>query len=135
MGCNSDYMNPTGKEKRLQETAQLLMYVGEKLSIEMPKYVHEDAANIYAKHDESVPLLCKILTELPDDKRDDLIYNSKDKTARKLADWWDEHQAADNARIAKEQRAIEVDQLVESALSKLTPEEKTAIAEKFRISY
>lgn len=37
MPCNSDYMEPTQKEKLLQETAQLYVYACEKLCIQAPK--------------------------------------------------------------------------------------------------
>jgi hypothetical protein len=34
---------------------------------------------------------------------DAIIYDGRDPIARSLADWWDEHQAADRARVKAEQ--------------------------------
>lgn len=101
MPCNSDYMNPTDKETRLRETAWLYAYALSKLGEEVPPEVGLAAENIYCRKDY-VPALCALLKGLPEEKRDAIVYNARDKDARRLADWWEEHLEADRIREAKE---------------------------------
>ncbi len=44
-----------------------------------------------------------------------------------MADWWDEHQAADRKRIAKENAEAKRKALKEKAIKKLTKEERKAL--------
>jgi hypothetical protein len=49
------------------------------------------------------------------------------KTSRRLATWWEEHQAADKLRVAYEKAKKHKAKLRASALAKLTPAEKAAL--------
>lgn len=108
MPCRSDYMEPNGKEKRLQETAQLLAYVITRCSEEGIAHgvsnvtrVVTAAKNPYCSQDY-VPTLCALLRRLPNEVFARTVYNAHDPMSRKLATWWEEHEAADEARREKE---------------------------------
>lgn len=125
MPCVSDYMEPNGKERRLQQTAQLLMYVryNTNSGIKVDNKLKRAAADIYCKADY-VPELCAAIRALSPEEVDRIVYDGRNPEARKLADWWEEHQAADAERLAKEQREKEEAAARERALAKLTQEER-----------
>lgn len=102
MPCNSDYLNPTHREAQLQRAAKLLKYVYECLGLEVPKHVKETAADIYAKDDRSVMKLCDIIHQMNEAQLNEIVYDGRNKNARDLADWWDEHKAADRRREEEE---------------------------------
>jgi predicted DNA binding protein len=119
-------MKPSSREIRSQETAQLLLYVHKHLNTQAEKYVRDAAKDTYgnvARLDDMVVELCALLTAMHDTDRDALVYNAKDKTARRLADWWEEHLEADRKRIAQEQKAAKAKTVVETAKGKLTKAE------------
>lgn len=126
MPCNSDYMEPTQKEKLLQETAQLCLYVYEKLHIPAPKEIKKAAKDIYCSFD-SVPNLCKLLGDLEENVRDSIVYNAKDPKSRQLANWWEQHQEADRIRIEEELKNQKINNLIAYATSKLSLEELLAL--------
>lgn len=99
MPCRSDYMEPTNKEKRLQETAQLLMYVrsNTKTGVKISNALRSAAGNLYCTKDY-VPELCGVIRGLSEEDKDRIMYDGRNPTARKLADWWDEHEEADRVR-------------------------------------
>lgn len=98
MPCNADYLEPTNREKQLQHAANLLVYLYKKLGITPLDWVAAEANNIYASDERSVVQLCATLKALEPSVRDWVVYNARNKTARQLADWWEEHQAADAER-------------------------------------
>lgn len=71
--------------------------------------------------------LCSLLTNMEENSRDTIIYNAKDKRARALADWWEEHQKTDLERIAKEKIEVEEKAMAEKAKSKLSAAELAAL--------
>lgn len=100
MGCRSDYMDPTQKERLLQETAQLLEYALEAMGEMVPQQVSEAAANQYCTID-LVPALCGLINSMTSSEHVRIVYNARDKKSRRLADWWEKHLEADRAREAK----------------------------------
>jgi len=127
MPCNSDYLAPNGREYELQHAAQLLEYALETLGRPVEAWVRAQAQNIYAKDDRAVIQLCDLLRALPTAQRDKLVYNARNQMARGLADWWEAHQAADEAREQREAEDDERKLVREIALSKLTYAEKRAL--------
>lgn len=126
MPCRSDYMEPNGKEKQLQETAQLLSYVYQQLGESVPSSVSITAEDQYAKMD-FVPDLCYILKWFTSTQLDTIVYNGRVKESRALADWWERHQEADRAREAQEALAEHVAELKKTGVAKLTPAERKAL--------
>lgn len=132
MACRDP--EPTARGLQTSYEAGILIYVYEKLNIPVPEYVKFEA-NLYNVYDGSgrsgkvVPALCKALTDLSEEQRDTLIYNARDAKARKLADWWEEHQRHDQAMHRQEEYERKQKELVDSAKSKLTDEELKALKE------
>lgn len=105
MPCNSEYMRQNDYEKRLQETAQLLVFAMRKLG-QTPRPVMVDTAeNQYARNDFTADL-CKLINGLNEFDADRIVYNGRDPMSRRLADWWDRHQQADKKRTGALDEAI-----------------------------
>lgn len=132
MPCNSDYMEPSGYELRLRDTARLLVYLHDRLSIKCPEHFVEMSKTNYPHDpgDEAVPKLCAMLKKLSNDSPGEfaqIVYDAHSKQSRALADWWEEHQAADRAREQKELAEKHRQRLRTAALSKLTHAEQVAL--------
>jgi hypothetical protein len=127
MPCNSDYLEPTFQEKELQRAAKLLIFVWRHLDKPIPKWLKDEATNCYAMSERTIPALCDTLSGLSIRKRDEIVYNAKNKQSRDLADWWEDHQTADAKRIAEELVESENKKLRKIALKKLTTKEKRAL--------
>lgn len=128
MPCRSDYMEPTHKERLLQETAQLLVYVRTELGMAISEPLARASRDIYCRLDY-VSDLCHILHTLPEGDFDRIVYNSRNRTARRLADWWEEHEAADLRRLAEEQAKIDLQNRYEQVIMKLSDEEIAVLKE------
>ena len=97
MPCRSDYMEPNQRERRLQETAQLLGYVLVETGQDVPGRVADAANNAYCTTD-LVPDLCAAIRAMDAATLERVVYNARDRRARRLADWWEEHEEADRQR-------------------------------------
>jgi hypothetical protein len=120
-------MGPTNYELEIAETVKNLIYARKELGMEINKELKAAASTIYFTKEEGdkwVAELCGILSGLSKAKENKLVYNAKSADSRKLADWWEEHQAADKKRIADEKKKTKEDQERKTALSKLTPKER-----------
>ena len=117
--------NPTAEG--VDQTAKLYAYVLRRTGRPVPKEIDEDAESAYGGGDY-VAELCALLRSLPIGDVNAIVYGRpKEKLCRELADWWKEHQQADAERELKEEKWRETQRLVESAMSKLTPEEREAL--------
>lgn len=124
MPCRSEYLEPTQQEIESRRVAQLMLFVQRKINevLKEPKKIHfsfgQDelrniASNIYgdpsAVHGLTADL-CDVIAEL---KKSDyelferVLYDGRDASSRKLADWWESHKAFDERRIAREKREAE----------------------------
>jgi hypothetical protein len=97
----SDYLEPDKRERELQQTAKLLVYVYTQLGKPCNSKLRAAAANIYCKTDY-VATLCGVLTAFTPEQHNTITYNGRSAESRQLADWWDRHQEADRKRLAKE---------------------------------
>jgi len=125
MACRYDEPEPTERERMLETTATLLLEVNKRLGIISPNPISPTI--------KLVPQLCATLRKLQKNNPegfDALVYNARDKFSRKLADWWEVHEAADAKRMVEEKAQAERDKLRKQALEKLTPEERAALGIK-----
>lgn len=132
MPCRSDYMEPTQRERLLRETAQLYAYVLVETGERVPERVTQAANDAYCRTDY-VSHLCEQLTQMDVDTRHRVVYNAHDKTARRLADWWEEHQAADRQRLAREQTELRQQERYEQVIAKLSDEEIAVLKKQWRV--
>jgi hypothetical protein len=125
MPCRSDYLEPTGKERRLQETAQLLIYLRQNTNtgVKISNKLKLAARDPYCSADY-VPELCEAIRSLRSEDFDRVVYNARDPISRKLADWWEEHEEADRQRVEAETKKLREDAIRHKAISKLTDEER-----------
>lgn len=135
MPCNSSYLAARPDEEWRRQTAQLYRYALKELGREVPEGVNNDADNYYGGADY-VPNLCKLLRSLTEDEIERIVYARK-PIARRLADWWEEHQEADRLREEEEQKAAEAAKqeaekarIRREAAKKMTPEEREAFGIK-----
>lgn len=126
MPCRSDYMESNEYEQRLQETAQLLVFVKTELGLNISKRLSDASKNIYCKADY-VPELCKTIRAMDEKQLNHIVYNGRRVQSRALADWWDEHQEADREREEAEAKERKRKALRKVALAKLTKEEREAL--------
>lgn len=126
MPCNSDHLEPTRRESELHRAARLLLYVRRSLGKPISTGLVADAQDQYCPVDYTARL-CKEVRDMKGRERDRIVYDGKNKDARNLADWWEEHQAADKVREEAERKEAERHALRAQALAKLTPEERKAL--------
>lgn len=106
MACNGDYMNPNDAEINSKRVATLLVYVNEAIGKETMAYVKKAAVDPYGSPkdlDDLTRKLCLRCSEMSPDDVQRIIYDGRNPLARDLAEWWEEHQRADAARIALEE--------------------------------
>jgi hypothetical protein len=127
MGCRSDYLEATGLEKGLQQAAKLAVFVDNKLCGITPSAIVDQSKEYYSKDVGQVQYLCDKLTRMGEADRERIVYDAHNPVSRELAEWWETHQAADAARISKEQAIARQAALLRSARAKLSPEELEAV--------
>lgn len=126
MPCRSDYMEPTRYEEEILQTVKNLIYVYGKLKTKPSDELIRASKSVYFTKEEGdkwVAKLCGILTPMPEKEKQKIIYNAKSAEARKVADWWEEHQEADRKREAEEKQAKKDANTRKKALAKLTDNE------------
>lgn len=128
MPCNSDYLRPDSREQELHRAAKLLVYVRKCQSKKPERFAVKAANDVYgAGGEKALVLLCEALTNMSESERNIIVYNSRLKIVRDLADWWEDHQEADRQRIAEEKRRKHQKKLRKHALAKLSKDEREAL--------
>ncbi len=127
MPCRDDYPEPSELNRRLQVAAKCIRYLNKQLSVKTPKWIREQSKESFAHDDRLVPLLCAMVKELTKKQKKELIYNGYDKKARRLADWWEEHEEADRRRIKIGKKEKQMKVARKTALSKLSGIEREAL--------
>jgi hypothetical protein len=118
MPCDSSYMEPNGKERALQKTAELLEWCYGQEGSKVPKSVSTAAQDEYCELD-LVPTLCTFLKGLSS-KRLAQLCNQSNAMSRRLKEWHKDHILADIEREKEEKER-------KTALAKLTPKERRAL--------
>lgn len=128
MPCESAYLAPTHHESQRQRACKLLVWLRGQLQMDRDPEAERGASNIYGScsinpHQE----LCRIIGTMTLSVMEAIIYNAKDRTARDLADWWEDHQEADRKREEAAATIKANAELSVGALKKLTPEERKVL--------
>lgn len=133
MGCNSDYMESNQKEKHLRKTAQILCFVYNKLGMKISKAL-KDAADDYYCRVDFVPELCATMKipeaealRFPTKEQFKAMSEADRKLLTEFQAWANDHEAADERRIAAEKAAKKKASAIKKAKSKLSPEERNAL--------
>ena len=130
MPCNSDYLNPNQEELNKVLTSRLICFVDKKLGIKTDSSIVKASKHTYGEGvtlNVIVPSLCAKIKSFTKAQKEEILYDAKNKTSRELADWWEEHQKADKIRLKFEKEQKANSKLRESALKKLTLEEKKVL--------
>lgn len=96
--------DPSGAQQDRQEAAQLLIYVMGKYNRIPSQQLEQDARNSFLNDDHWVQVLCAELQDmkLHSHRFEEIVYNAHDPQSRRLANWWERHEAADIERERKE---------------------------------
>ena len=132
--CSSDYLRPSQEEKNRKRIARLMLYVMHELKY-MPvgnerRRYQRAATNPYGEGidlNKETKKLCGVIQRMSEGTLNRIVYNARSKDSRDLADWWEEHQRADNKRKKRERDEKRRKRLIKSAMSKLTREERQAL--------
>ena len=94
------------KDKQAMEAARHIQYLYPKLGIDIPGAAKElptgyDILGFGKKADVLVRDLCGTCREMTDEQIESIIYNARCRQARRLADWWEDHQEWDRERVTK----------------------------------
>lgn len=125
--CNTEHLEPTAEEAATQNAAYLAEQLSKRLNKPVPASIRAAAGDCYANDRSVVPYLCTLFRGMSKKQMDKLVYNGRDAFARKLADWWDEHQRDDAKRKADEARAERNEVLRKKAIAKLSAAERKAL--------
>ena len=134
MPCQSDYMEPTEREQESRRVAEFLCYLADMEVVFITSEVRKAAKSIYGNDDDldrNTSLLCTCIRGMDEGELDRVVYNGRDKTARRLADWWEDHQERDRKRQENIEAVKKIQRLHASALAKLTREEAEAVGLKW----
>jgi hypothetical protein len=148
MPCRSDYPEPSPREIEYKKVSQFLKYVfTEIFSGKFDQFVDADLQKKIRKirktnanevlygidkldaisNLDNTASLCELLRLLPENIIEKLVYDGRNPEARKLADWWDNHQAFDLKREKEEKEIIKQENIRKKALGKLTKKEIEAL--------
>lgn len=130
MPCRSDYLEQNKREAELQRAAKLYVYFLQAQNKPVPKSVKKAADTYYCTNDRPLLSLCADMRSLRRKNRaefDRIVYNAKNAQSRDLANWWEDHRAADLKRIQAERAAKRAASLKKSGLAKLTLAERVAL--------
>lgn len=131
MPCRSDYppefYSPTRRNKKLNLTAKLICYVCAELEQPAPAWVVVEAEADCATKGELTPTLCSLIKSLNKEQFEKIVYNARNKTSRKLADWWEKHLEVDRQRELLEKEIAKKEKLRKQALAKLSKQERAVL--------
>jgi hypothetical protein len=143
MPCTNDYPEPTSENRKLQNTAKMVLSFYERavaagysksvVSKTALRHAKDAAEDEYCRMDLA-PVLCSAMNEVKSEKPklfDEVVYDARSRASRELADWWEEHERADAERLRREAKQKKQAALVESARAKLSDKEYAALKEHF----
>lgn len=130
MGCQNDYLAPNARETYTRETAQLICYAAGSLNQPVEQWIRDAAQSQYGAphHDHQLTeTLCTLCGSMTKEQQDKIIYDGRDSEARKLANWWENHQKEDARRGADEAHAARMTEIATKIIGVLGDEQKEAL--------
>ena len=120
---------PSNNEVEAQNICKHLVYVLPMLGREVSEEVQNGAESSFCHLDTCrlTELLCDVCDNLTKKQEDIIIYNSRKKSSRDLANWWEEHQKWDTERKEQEKKEKNKVKVARRALSKLSKTEREAL--------
>lgn len=109
MPCNTDHMEPTVRERQMRNAAQVLLYVRTQRGKPVDDMIRTAANDPYGgsiHEDNVVRMLCEEFRDMSDREMNRIVYDGRNREARRAADWWEEHQEEDAKRLLIEQQAV-----------------------------
>jgi len=96
--CVVDEYVPSARENALATARFLLRYVLPALGKPVPDWAQVVGYSDIKRCDEAVSLLCETLRAMKPAQFKRIVHDGSNPLARRLADWWDQHQEADRRR-------------------------------------
>jgi hypothetical protein len=103
-------MNPSKDEENSRKVCGHVVYLYEALGREVPEWARIGADAYYGdtRHLETaVVMLCETIRGLSKKQLREIVHDGSSSKARALADFWDEHLAADRRREEAERAKVE----------------------------
>jgi hypothetical protein len=104
MPCSGEHLKPTAYERESQHMCQNIIYLSGVLQLPVVHWAIDGAESIYGtqvKRDHVYAALCSLCKRAGDD----VIYNGRIQDARHVANWWDAHKAADEAKERRQEES------------------------------
>lgn len=134
MPCVVDIRDPNERELESKRVATLIRDLFPRLKLDIPVGIGNAADEMYGSVknlDEWTDILCHICSHMSKENADKYIYNGRSKSARALAEWWDEHQENDRQRLLEKIHETEKKEQFDAAWAKLSPKERRVIQDYF----
>ncbi len=127
MPCSTDgYAPPTKHQRGLKKTAQIYVLLLILMGKKVPTDVRLASREPYGRVDFA-PKMCKMISKMDEKTLNRVVYDGRNANSRKIADWWEKHQAIDKERRAREKEEAKKIELAQKALDKLTKAEAHAL--------
>lgn len=134
MPCRSEHMEPFANEAESRRVGKLIVWIKKRLREPVLPDELKAASSIYGNTEvDLTPRLCEIVKGLK--RRHGLGWGlviaamERDRNARDLVSWAEEHDAADKRREREEKKEQRRRVLVNSAMNKLTNDEWIAVTQ------
>ena len=105
MGCRNDYMAANEREIASRRFCRMLDYLFVAIGREVPAWAAKGKDEYYGAPEhvnDATVLMCAAIREMSDEQRELVIYDAHSPVARELATFWEQHEAEDRKREAKE---------------------------------
>lgn len=109
MPCNTDQEEPTAKERQQRDAAKILVYVKKSLGQAVSDDLWGTANDTYGRGvhpDNIVRMLGACFRSMTADEMNHIVYDGRNREARRAADWWEEYQAENAKRVLEEQKVV-----------------------------
>jgi hypothetical protein len=126
-------VTPTQKGVESRRTCQMLVYILEMFDQHIEDWITEGAKEDeycwYPEYlDEATRMTCEWCKHaIETGQEDTVIFDAHSRKARRLADWWEEHQELDKKREKAKKAKAKKARAKKKAMSKLTKKDKEAL--------